>query len=44
MASLPIDPSGNYHVKFRFAGKQYQRSLPVLNAYSTLPKQNKSLF
>ncbi len=27
MASLQIDPSGNYHVKFRFAGKQYRRSL-----------------
>jgi len=27
MASLQIDPSGNYHIKFRFAGKQYRRSL-----------------
>lgn len=27
MASLQIDPSGNHHVKFRFAGKQYRRSL-----------------
>ena len=27
MASLQIDPSGNYHVKFRFAGQQYRRSL-----------------
>ena len=27
MASLQIDPTGNYHLKFRFAGKQYWRSL-----------------
>lgn len=27
MASLQTDPSGNYHVKFRFAGRQYRRSL-----------------
>mgnify|MGYP002637339548 FL=1 len=27
MASLQNDPSGNYHVKFRFGGRQYRRSL-----------------
>ncbi|MDB4614552.1 site-specific integrase [bacterium] len=27
MASLQLDPSGNFHVKFRFGGKQFRRSL-----------------
>lgn len=27
MASLQTDPSGNYHVKFRFGGRQFRRSL-----------------
>ena len=27
MASLQRDPSDNIHVKFRFSGKQYKRSL-----------------
>lgn len=27
MASLQTDPSGNYHIKFRFGGRQFRRSL-----------------
>ncbi|NLF73053.1 MAG: hypothetical protein GX575_28790 [Candidatus Anammoximicrobium sp.] len=32
MASLLEDPSGNWHVHFRFGGKRFKRSLQTKNA------------
>ncbi len=31
MASVQQDPSGNFHIKFRYAGKQYRRSLKTIH-------------